>query len=216
MTINEMIMLAIAAYFIMFSLIVNTTNISSSLVFKVIPMFSAIALGLMAFKIIQIGANMPFIQNCAATDISSGMFYKDPGANSMLISIADPGGWRPTAKHTFAEQYNFEFLDIEKTDTMFDDECRVSMVQAGDLVTLLRSALARDMNVIVHCTMGVCRSGAVTEIGVQMGFTDTKRYRQPNLLVKHSMMSILGWAYDDNEAEQPIDLSAKFDWEGDI
>ena len=26
-----------------------------------------------------------FIQNCAATDISSGMWYKDPGQNSIAL-----------------------------------------------------------------------------------------------------------------------------------
>ena len=49
-----------------------------------------------------------------------------------------------------------------------------------------------------------------------MGFEDTKRYRQPNLLVKHQMMRELGLSYDSNEKTAPVNLSAKFDWEGDI
>ena len=72
------------------------------------------------------------------------------------------------------------------------------------------------MNVIVHCTAGICRSGAVTEIGVQMGFDDVGRYRQPNLLVKHKMSKVLGWVYDPEEESAPINLSARFDWEGNI
>ena len=55
------------------------------------------------------------------------------------------------------------------------------------------------MNVIVHCVAGVCRSGAVCEIGVMMGFDDTEVFRSPNLLVKHKMMKVLGWTYDENE-----------------
>lgn len=156
---------------------------------------------------------MAFIQNCAATDISSGMFYKDPGANGMLISIVDPGSWRPKAVHNFIERHDFEFLDIEKDDAVFDEECRCSQSQADELVRLLQHALANQMNVIVHCYAGICRSGAVTEIGVMMGFEDTKRYRQPNLLVKHQMMKALGWTYDSEEVPAPINLSAKFDWE---
>ena len=161
---------------------------------------------------------MPFIQNCAASDINIGKFYKDPGSNSMLIQIADPAGWFPNPVYgsTFAEIHQFEFLDIEKDDQVFDEECRCSQTQASDLVRLLQHALEQDMNVIVHCTAGICRSGAVTEVGVMMGFDDTHRYRQPNLLVKHQMMKELGWAYDKDEKSAPINLSAKFDWEGDI
>ena len=55
------------------------------------------------------------------------------------------------------------------------------------------------MNVVVHCHAGVCRSGAVCEIGVMMGFDDCEVFRSPNLLVKHKMMKVLGWTYDENE-----------------
>jgi hypothetical protein len=55
------------------------------------------------------------------------------------------------------------------------------------------------MNVVVHCFAGICRSGAVCEGGVMMGFNDTERYRSPNLLVKHRMMKVLGWTYNENE-----------------
>ena len=55
------------------------------------------------------------------------------------------------------------------------------------------------MNVIVHCHAGVCRSGAVAELGVMLGFKDTESFRSPNLLVKHKMMKALGWTYDENE-----------------
>jgi hypothetical protein len=55
------------------------------------------------------------------------------------------------------------------------------------------------MNVVVHCYAGICRSGAVCEVGVMMGFQDTGRFRSPNLLVKHGMMRALGWTYDTDE-----------------
>ena len=159
---------------------------------------------------------MPFIQNCAASDINIGQFYKDPGLNSMLIQISDPAGWVPDPKHDFAEVHHFEFLDVEKDDLVYDPAFRCSQTQASNLVRLLQHALELDMNVIVHCTAGICRSGAVTEVGVMLGFEDTKRYRQPNLLVKHQMMRELGWTYDKDEKSAPINMSAKFDWEGDV
>jgi predicted protein tyrosine phosphatase len=55
------------------------------------------------------------------------------------------------------------------------------------------------MNVVVHCTAGLCRSGAVAEVGIMMGFDDTERTRIPNIRVKHRMMKVLGWTYDANE-----------------
>jgi hypothetical protein len=76
---------------------------------------------------------------------------------------------------------------------------RCSHEQAAELVRLLQHALANRMNVIVHCHAGVCRSGAVCEVGVMMGFDDTEVFRSPNLLVKHRMMKALGWTYDENE-----------------
>jgi hypothetical protein len=32
-----------------------------------------------------------------------------------------------------------------------------------------------------------------------MGFNDTEVFRSPNLMVKHKMMKVLGWTYDENE-----------------
>ena len=52
------------------------------------------------------------------------------------------------------------------------------------------------MNVVVHCHAGVCRSGAVAEVGITMGFEDTGVFRAPNLMVKHKLMKALGMTYD--------------------
>jgi hypothetical protein len=32
-----------------------------------------------------------------------------------------------------------------------------------------------------------------------MGFDDCEVFRSPNLMVKHKMMKVLGWIYDENE-----------------
>jgi len=141
---------------------------------------------------------MPWIENVAATDVST-RFHHDAGPNSMLISIVDPASWRPTPAHTFREIHNFEFLDVEKNDKVLDEAMKCSEEQAAELVRLLQHALDNRMNVVVHCFAGVCRSGAVCEVGVMMGFEDTGRFRSPNLLVKHRMMKALGWTYDENE-----------------
>ena len=141
---------------------------------------------------------MPWIENVAAGDITRARHH-DAGPNSMLISIADCGGWRPEAKYTFKERHDFEFLDVEADDHVDDEAMRCSQEQANELVRLLQHAKENHMNVVVHCYAGICRSGAVCEVGVMLGFEDTGRFRSPNLLVKHRMMKALGWTYDPDE-----------------
>lgn len=146
---------------------------------------------------------MPFIENVAASDIPI-RFHHDAGENSMLIQIMDTGtSWWPTPKHNFKEIHKFEFLDVERDDVVLDEVMKISDAQAAELVRLLQHALDKRMNVVVHCFAGICRSGAVCEVGVMMGFQDTERYRQPNLLVKHKMMKALGWTYDEDEVPDP-------------
>jgi predicted protein tyrosine phosphatase len=140
---------------------------------------------------------MPWIQNVSMSDIKTGR-HIEAGENSMLIQIVDPAYEFPTPLKQFKETHQFEFLDAERDDK-YPDECKVTDEQAEQLVTLLRTALNNRMNVVVHCHAGVCRSGAVAEIGVMMGFSDAEAFRSPNLLVKHKMMKVLGWTYDENE-----------------
>lgn len=149
---------------------------------------------------------MPWIQNVSMKDIKTGQ-HIEAGENSMLIQIVDPAYEFPVPLKQFKEVHQFEFLDIEKDGmTNFGDgkmvdmsEFAVTDEQAAQLVMLLQKALDNRMNVVVHCHAGVCRSGAVAEIGVMLGFSDAEAFRSPNLLVKHKMMKSLGWTYDENE-----------------
>lgn len=138
-----------------------------------------------------------WIENVSWDDVKNGWHY-DCGENAMLIQIADPATFFPEPKKQFKTIHRFEFLDAEDDDN-FPDECKISDEQAEELVTILQNALAAHMNVLVHCHAGICRSGAVVEVASMMGFTPTDRFRQPNLRVKHKMMKVLGWTYDENE-----------------
>ena len=139
---------------------------------------------------------MPWIQNVSLGDIPKG-HHVAVGENSMLIQIVDPDMEFPTPFHKFKETHQFNFLDLEVGDA-FGEEFKVTDAQAEQLVNLLKHALDKRMNVIVHCVAGVCRSGAVCEVGVMMGFQDPGDYRSPNLMVKHKMMKVLGWNYEEN------------------
>ncbi len=146
------------------------------------------------------GIKMPWIQNVSFADVMKG-HHIEAGENSMLIQIVDPDSDFPTPLKQFKETHRFRFLDVEKDDALKEESDRCSPEQAAKLVELLQHALEHRMNVVVHCHAGVCRSGAVAEVGVMLGFQDAEAFRSPNLLVKHLMMKALGWTYD--EQEQP-------------
>ena len=138
-----------------------------------------------------------WIENASWDAVKNGT-HSDMGENSMLIQIADPATFFPVPKHKFKETHQFEFLDAEDTDA-FPEECLISQEQANEIVRLLQHALDNSMNVLVHCHAGICRSGAVVEVGSMIGFTPTERFRMPNLRVKHLMMKALGMTYDSDE-----------------
>lgn len=147
-----------------------------------------------------------WIQNVSLADIKKG-HHIDAGPNSVLIQIVDPGMEFPVPLHKFGSVHQFQFLDIEAdgivntgSGRQIDmSEFAVTDDQAKSLVLILKQALANHSNVVVHCHAGVCRSGAVAEVGVMLGFQDAEAFRSPNLLVKHKMMKVLGWTYDENE-----------------
>ena len=140
---------------------------------------------------------MPWIENVSLGDIPKGRHH-NAGDNSMLIQIVDPDMEFPKPMHKFKETHQFKFLDLEKDDDA-DEALKIGDEQAAQLVGHLQHALENRMNVVVHCVAGVCRSGAVCEVGTILGFDDTEVFRSPNLLVKHKMMKVLGMTYDENE-----------------
>lgn len=140
---------------------------------------------------------MPFIQNIAAMDVPMGFHWK-PLNGSILIQIADNDVVNfPIPQHKFDEIYQFKFLDVEEHTEVIDPAMKISDKQASDIAEILQHALANNMDVVVNCHAGVCRSGAVCEVGVIMGFQDTKRYRAPNLLVKKKLLTKLYGTYDE-------------------
>lgn len=138
---------------------------------------------------------MPWIENVAAADVPL-RHHHDAGPNSMLIQIMDPAGWFPEPKHEFKEIHRFEFLDIDDNDQADDPEMFVSESQAKELVNLLKHALDKNMNVVVHCFAGVSRSGAVAQVGEHMGFMLVEGFRSPNTRVMRLMMNELGLPYE--------------------
>lgn len=139
-----------------------------------------------------------WIENVSRDAVKNGQ-HSDLGSNVMLIQIGDPASFFPVPKHTFKSVHQFEFLDAEDDDIErfgYPEEALISDEQAQTIIGLLQHALDNSMNVLVHCHAGICRSGAVVEVGTMMGFTATDRYRQPNIRVKSKLMKVLGFTYD--------------------
>jgi predicted protein tyrosine phosphatase len=134
----------------------------------------------------------PWIENISLDDVRKGYHY-DAGNNSMLIQIVDPGTEFPTPKHQFKTVRQFYFLDVEDDDKeKIYYSAAITNEDAKGIAEALQHAWDNHMNVVVHCHMGVCRSGAVAEVGVMMGFRDTEKFRIPNLMVKKKVMEYLG------------------------
>lgn len=131
-----------------------------------------------------------WIENVAWIDVKNGnhRFEED---NTILISITDPGTEPPDAKMNFAETFYFQFLDIDK-----EVKNAFSADDATSIISILKGALRENFNVIVHCHAGVCRSGAVAEIGQIMGFDPCENFRIPNVRVKTMLLRELGLTYE--------------------
>lgn len=143
-----------------------------------------------------------WIENIAAMDIPNA-WHHNAGPNSMLIQISESGHF-PKALYPFKEIHQFLFSDVVEGDDNWE-ELGIQESQAKEIAALLVKAKENRTNVVVNCHAGICRSGAVVEVGVMMGFDDTGKHRQPNLLVKHRLLKELGMAYDPNE---PPDLES--------
>jgi predicted protein tyrosine phosphatase len=142
---------------------------------------------------------MPYIQNVSLDDIRKG-HHIAVREGATLIQIVDPDMHFPIAHNqNFQNIYEFKFLDVED-DVHYTDA--PTQEDADKLVEILQWALTNDRDTVVHCHAGICRSGAVCEVGVMLGFTDSGSFRIPNLLLKQRMMKTLGWAYDREADEQ--------------
>lgn len=137
---------------------------------------------------------MSWIKNVSYYDVKNGNYPRDTN-NTVHISIVDPDMDFPISPDTFMEVHRYKFLDVEK-DYDCPNEFKISDEQAKSIVEVLQRCLDNNINVVVNCVAGINRSGAVTEVGVMMGFSDTGAHRGYNCFVKYQLMKVLGWTYD--------------------
>lgn len=140
---------------------------------------------------------MPKIENVSLYDIECGN-HMEANNKTILIQIVDPDVDFPKPTYNFSEIYKFKFLDLEK-NADYGHHLKITKEQTKEIAKILKKALAESQDIIVHCMAGVCRSGAVCEVGIILGFEDMFAYRSPNLFVKHNLLEELGLPYDSNE-----------------
>ena len=133
-----------------------------------------------------------FITNLSKFDVATGL-HEDVPVRSVLIQILEVGEKFPEPKFHFQEIHQFHFDDIEE-----DTAESISQDQADAIALILQRGLSEGFNVFVHCFAGLCRSGAVVEIGVEMGFNPPDKIRLPNTLVMKKLKKALGIEINEN------------------
>lgn len=137
---------------------------------------------------------MPWITNISMADVIKGN-HPAVNNNTILIQIKDYDNFTkfpdPKFNNDFMGIYRYAFNDIDIPDiTSFNAK------YATGIAHILSTALQNDVNVIVHCHAGICRSGAVADVGIMMGFDDASSgNRIPNTLVKTLLRNALDIKY---------------------
>jgi len=129
----------------------------------------------------------PWIQNVSMKAIMEGHHFFEPH-RTVLIQIQDPDSkFFVPPKHEFKQVTQILFDDAEDGD----EGLLIEEDDAQLIASVLRQALFNGDNVVVHCHAGLCRSGAVAECGVMLGFDDTNMERIPNRRVKRMLRKAL-------------------------
>lgn len=114
------------------------------------------------------------IKNISYNDIVSGNYEEMD--NCCLIQIQDPSHSFPVPKKDFFKcKYKFWIQDLE---WYYNDDKQIT-----DILFLrytLEILAYEKYNIIVHCSAGVSRSGAVVEKAIELGYDDPKTRRTPN------------------------------------
>ena len=131
-----------------------------------------------------------FCENVSRQDIKQGLHINPLVKKTYLIQISDIGCKQPKVlyENLFSDKLRLNFDDIE--DEL--DFNSITDYQADKIAEFLNKAKQNNANIVVHCHAGICRSGAVVEAAMSVGYSDIEgRVRIPNTLVKRKVMSVL-------------------------
>ena len=122
------------------------------------------------------------IQNVSRAAIMAGEHIPA----KFLISICDPDQEYAQHGKEFDHILRLKFWDTnDMVDGCFQED------HAKSIIDFLEKAIEMDSDVVVHCNAGICRSGAVSQIGGILGFQEVRGTQSPNVLVKNLCNRIL-------------------------
>lgn len=104
---------------------------------------------------------MPTIQRLSRAEYERGLFEARPGF--VAIRIAGRASPFNDVQHAgLHAEHRFEFEDVEHKGHM-GWEGAITDAEADQIVRILQQALDEGRDVVVHCGMGIYRSGAVCD-----------------------------------------------------
>lgn len=140
---------------------------------------------------------MPYVTNLSMSDVVQGRFPDWANQNTVLIQIQDVDH-APTARFAnvkkrsrFVSVYQFRFDDVDNYTVKYYTP--ITDDQAEDLARIIKHAKENNLNIVVHCHAGLCRSGAIKTLCVRYGFEDIdNKDAFPNALVMKKVGNLLG------------------------
>lgn len=127
---------------------------------------------------------MPFVENVSRDAIVMGIHSVFDYEKDLLIQITDPDSQFPVPLKKFKNVVQHTFWDSEEEDGPTHD-------QAISLATQILMAWRNNQNILVHCQAGLCRSGAVAEAAIMLGFKEVHTRRWPNRRLGAQLTQIL-------------------------
>lgn len=116
-----------------------------------------------------------------------------PPPNSSLISILNPNGFIPKYPSEYAGILAVCFHDINEPQEGFTE---ISDADAETIARFINIVKKSNNNLYVHCSAGICRSGAIVEVLLKLGWEIDKNCpsneRRPNMLVYNKVRKACG------------------------
>lgn len=144
---------------------------------------------------------MAWVANFSMKQIEEGEHFTVDN-KTILIQIQDPDTKEfinPKYKKDFNKIYQFKFWDAEdeKDIPVKDKEGLFSNKQSLEISKIIQDAKENNLNIVIHCHAGICRSGAITEVCGLYGFDIENQInnRIPNKLVFNKLRKNLGLLY---------------------
>lgn len=131
---------------------------------------------------------MPTITRCSAAEFLAGI-HPAPSPEAVAIQITDPCCAVPRAGNAYHALHHFEFADVVSIHEP-TGEFAITSQQAIRIAQVLRSALAEDRDVVVHCRAGIRRSGAICKAAARYPYGNDFDYvNQPETIAEQEAVN---------------------------